>query len=328
MAIIETDWARGIAGTRPDKETDKARGIAGTRPDYVARGLAAPIVKQVAITSSPVKLVSPPKITANVTHNFVDLPFEEPKSEDEQTRWKWEPIGFVHKVQTVVLIVNAEVQISKNNVLPPTRQQWKVGFVQNLLSDTLSYKFKGSSAKTITLNKKLLDQKPKFNEPWQSPEQHPTEGVTRFDTFDIGIGDITISLSTTDVPCKLYHNYKGGDRNLGQLEWVKNSMSFGLWVLARPVNAPAQELNSYIIVSAHEWSLTESLTVVRGPKFVTDALKVVSGPQPRFYEARPLVDLPVKPQCSFKKMDPVREPVLTGPIASEYQWQESREIIG
>lgn len=260
------------------------------------------------------RIVSPPKFIPKMNPRFEELPVRQPKTPNEITRWEWNSVEFLHMVRTFVLYVEVEIHISQNNVKPPKPQQWKVGFVQNLLMDKLSYKFKESEEKTITLNKKLLDQKPPFEEPWLSSEQHPIEGLTVFDTFDIGSGDRTINLSMNDVPNKGYHNNKAGDRDLGQLERVTNSKSLGLWILARPVDAPAQELNRYVIVSAHQWSLTDSFTVIRGP-------------QRPYHIALPLVDF-TAPTYSFDPMDPVREPILTGPTANQYPWEEAREIIG
>jgi hypothetical protein len=307
LEVEMSDWTAG-----PKKEF-----VQDVRSQFVSAPRDAGLERE----GGEQRTILQPQFDAVLSPSFKELPLEAPKGmsnekQDRLVRWDWNPLDFVHRVNFFAFQLSAEVRVSQNDERPQKPQQWRVGFVQNFLGAQITFKYERSDERKLASSKVFIDQEGN-EEPWLSPSQHPVQGLTVFDSVDLGSGSRMIRLAMNDLPHASYNHFKGGNQarqDVGEeLQRVDHTLFFGTWILARPVEAPARELKSYKIVSGLHWSVSANLKVDKLPPPPPRMRKPSVAFEAGTYEASPI--------------SPDLKPVVVGPTANDRAWEQFREIV-
>lgn len=153
----------------------------------------------------------------------------------------------------------ADVEVNDRPPMPPnlvSGSQWQVGYIQNVLSETIKLKYDNMNPISLSVSTPCLDALP-GNAPWVCGRVNNVRHVGQvqgFNSFSYQSPGkpVRFRISMADWPQFLVFNFFGGGsypRNAGsQVRSVECIRRFRTWIAAREEISPSNLASSYILL--------------------------------------------------------------------------------
>lgn len=215
---------------------------------------------------------------------------------------------------------------------PVQPEEWQIGFIQNIIRMRITARYESGRVERFNHVNPILDAMrhpdlaipADWQEPWiyytqvlQDGDGHELRGFANF-TYGGGQGPSHIRLSMVDYPRASFYNvFRGGSRG-DQLRNVEEHVDFGLWIAAKRVSDPPQNLNNYLGLAMAQFTFITQLSISGHNPYWAPGNS--PSPSPQFTvqssENRFVFNQDLRPNSPTIRPNRTRPRIISGPMAN------------